>query len=184
MTQQNAWRILKSDVLLDRPPWLRVSVEKVRLPDGRIVDDYHQVELQDFTAVFVLDVEGKILAIRSYRHALGKETLNLPGGVLEPGETPLEGARRELLEETGHEAENWRDFGVYIGNSSKGCGTYHFFYADQARKVKEPDSGDLETQEILAWNHRQMEAAVDEGSIQSVGTLALVLKGLRRSEKP
>lgn len=52
-------------------------------------------------AVVAVTAEGRILMVRQYRYAIEEETLEIPAGLLEPGEDPEQGARRELEEETG-----------------------------------------------------------------------------------
>lgn len=77
---------------------------QVQLPDGRnaICD---VVRHPGAVAVVALTEEGRICLVRQYRTALGRVTVEIPAGKLDPGEDPLECASRELLEETGMEAE-------------------------------------------------------------------------------
>ena len=89
------------------------------------------------------------MILRCYRHAIGEVTLTMPGGMIEESESPLAGIQRELLEETGYKAKEWKSLGVFLGNSTRGCGTYHLFFATGAYSVQEPDSGDLEELELL-----------------------------------
>ena len=77
---------------------------RVQLPDGRnAVRDV--VRHPGAVAVVALTDEGRICLVRQYRTALGRVTVEIPAGKLAPGEDPLECASRELLEETGMEAE-------------------------------------------------------------------------------
>jgi ADP-ribose pyrophosphatase len=56
--------------------------------------------------------DGRLLVIAQYRFAVGETLPKFPAGTLEPGEAPLECARRELIEETGYRAEHWRALGT------------------------------------------------------------------------
>ncbi|WP_083526963.1 NUDIX domain-containing protein [Thermophilibacter mediterraneus] len=77
---------------------------RVQLPDGRnAIRDV--VRHPGAVAVVALTDESRICLVRQYRTALGRVTVEIPAGKLAPGEDPLECARRELLEETGMEAE-------------------------------------------------------------------------------
>lgn len=77
---------------------------RVQLPDGRnAIRDV--VRHPGAVAVVALTDEGRICLVRQYRTALGRVTVEIPAGKLSPGEDPLECASRELLEETGMEAE-------------------------------------------------------------------------------
>ena len=57
-----------------------------------------------------------ILLIRQYRHAAGQFLLELPAGRLEPGEQPMAGAKRELIEETGYRAKKWSKLVQYFAS--------------------------------------------------------------------
>ena len=94
-------------------------------------------------------------------------------------ESSLEGIQREFLEETGYVAKEWKYLGPFIGNSTRGCGTYHLFFATGAKSVQKPDSGDLEELELLLWTSEEVEQAIDEGRAQSLGVLSMLLLGLR-----
>jgi ADP-ribose pyrophosphatase len=100
------WQPLDSTLVFSRPPWLAVFQEKVRLPTGRLLDDFYRVVLPDYACVAAVTPAGELVLVHSYKHGLGRVTLCVPAGHLEPGESPPEAARRELLEETGYEAED------------------------------------------------------------------------------
>ena len=173
------WKTRSSKILLERPPWLDVLVEEVELPGGKIVSDYHQIRMPHYTAVFAVTQEQQIMVMRCYRHAVGEVTLTMPGGMLENGEDPLVGVQRELLEETGYVADNWQSLGSLLGNSTRGCGTYHLFYASGAHKTKAADAGDLEELELLLWTRDQVKAAIDQGHAKSLGVMTMLLLGLQ-----
>ena len=91
----------------------------------------------------------------------------------------MAGIKRELLEETGYIADQWQSLGALWGNSTRGCGTYHLFYASGAHQIQEPDSGDLEELELLLWTRAQVEKAIDQGQAKSLGMMTIILMGLR-----
>ena len=111
---------------------MRSFEKKFSLPDGKVVPEYYEIEMPHYTAVFAVTVDQKIIVLRCYRHAIGEVTLTMPGGMIEKGESPLEGIQREFLEETGYVAKEWKSLGSFIGNSTRGCGTYHLFFATGA----------------------------------------------------
>ncbi len=74
-----------------------------RLPDGK-VRPYDLVQHSDSITVLPLTQDGRLLLVRQYRVGSGGQLLELPAGVLDEGEDPLTGARRELREETGMDA--------------------------------------------------------------------------------
>lgn len=144
MGQLESWKVIDRRLLVDRSPWLKVWEEDVQLPDGRVVEGYTEVELGDYIIVAALTEDDRVITIRGYRHGARAVGLALVGGGLEPGEEPLAAAQRELLEETGYTANDWQPLGSFVGEPNRGCGTGHYFLARGARKITEPNSGDLE----------------------------------------
>jgi ADP-ribose pyrophosphatase len=89
--------------------WLvSVRTDKVTMPDG------HQAERTVIThigavAILALDEQDRVLMIRQYRHPVARELWEIPAGLRDvSGESLADTARRELLEETGHVARDWR----------------------------------------------------------------------------
>ena len=98
---------LHEEILASDTAWsgkiFNVERMEVRLPSGRCsVRDV--VRHPGAVAVVALTEMGKIALVRQYRTSLDRVTVEIPAGKLEPGEDPLEAARRELVEETGYAA--------------------------------------------------------------------------------
>jgi ADP-ribose pyrophosphatase len=167
-----SWRTLDRKECFAAPPWIAVSVETVRLPDGRLIRDYHRIRLPEYAGVVAVTAEGRIILQRQYRHGVGRVSLLLPGGMVEKGEPPLRAARRELREETGYRAARWRRLGSFVPNSNYGCGRAHLFLAEGARWVSAPDSGDLEETEIVLLRPAQVRSRLRRGDVESLGTAA------------
>jgi ADP-ribose pyrophosphatase len=168
------WRVLGSTELLNRLPWLRVSVERVRLPNGHEIPDFYRVELPEWAQVFAVTDDGRVAMIEQYKHGPGVVSLELPAGYLEPGEDPEVAARRELREETGLAADEWRYLGRYFIDGNRGCGASHIFLVQQARQVGAPTLEDSEmiTQRRLALD--EVRAAWRDGTISNMGTIGAV----------
>ena len=98
------WHITRSELLLDRSPWMRIFSDDVQLPDGTIVDGYLRLESRGYVMVVPIDDERRIGLVRSYKKGVGAIDIQPPAGVLEPDEDVLTSAKRELREELGCEA--------------------------------------------------------------------------------
>lgn len=90
---------------------LDVRFDRVGLPDGS--ESTREYVVHQGAAVIIPVLEsGELLLERQFRYPLGMALFELPAGKIDPGETPFETARRELLEETGYSASEWRHVGV------------------------------------------------------------------------
>ena len=178
-SEHQKWEASTKESILIKKPWFEVYCESVRLPDGEVIPEYYGIKMPHYAAVFAVTEDQKIMVLRCYRHAIGEVTLTMPGGMIEKGESPLEGIQREFLEETGYVAKKWKSLGAFKGNSTRGCGTYHLFFATGAYSVQEPDSGDLEELELLLWKQQEVEQAIDDKKVLSLGVLSMLLLGLR-----
>lgn len=89
-----------------------VRRDDVRLPDGQTTH-LDIVDHVDSIVLIPLDGDGRIHFVRQYRHATGKDLLELPAGTLNPGEDPLDCARREIREEIGLAADNFHEIGAF-----------------------------------------------------------------------
>ncbi|MDR1047540.1 MAG: NUDIX hydrolase [Treponema sp.] len=86
----------------------------------------------------------RFVMVRQWRHGARELSLEFPGGVLEPGENPAEGAKRELLEETGYMAEDLLKIGEFNPNPAIMSNRIHFFAAKNPEKTGEQDLDDDE----------------------------------------
>ncbi len=166
------WRTLARRVLLERPPWFTVGEETVELPDGKIVEGFGWIKMLDFAVIVPITPDGRTILIRSYKHGVGAVSLSLPGGGFQSGEEPLAGAKRELREETGFEADEWIPLGRYVVDPNRGCGAMHAFLARGVRKVREPESGDLEEQELVLLPFADARARLRAGEVAQLSTAA------------
>lgn len=169
-----AWEVLKTEDLCIAAPWIKLSVQQLRLPDGTEVDDYHQVSLGEFVIIFPWTGDERVVMERQYKHGLGKVTLTLPSGLIEDGEEPMEAARRELMEETGYASDQWKQLGSFVVHGNYGCGRAHLFKATDACRFKEPASGDLEEMDIVLMNLDEIKFAFKSGDIGLLGTMATI----------
>lgn len=134
ISEEGKWEILSSEYLFRRP-WLTVRHDEVRLPDGRINPEFYVMEYPDWVNVIAITEEGKFVFEKQYRHGLGKTCYEIPAGVIEKGETPLEAARRELMEETGYGDGEWEPLMTISGNCSTTNNLTHCFLAKGVRHI-------------------------------------------------
>jgi 8-oxo-dGTP pyrophosphatase MutT (NUDIX family) len=134
INEDRKWKVLSSEYLFQRP-WLTARKDVVELPDGRVNPEYYVLEYPDWVNVIAISTDGQMILERQYRHGLGKTCYELPCGVIEEGESPLEAAKRELLEETGYAGGQWFEWMTLSGNSSSTNNLTHSFLVTGVEKV-------------------------------------------------
>jgi len=100
-----AWKVLESNYF--RP---RFRLDKVELSNGNILDAT-VLELSAWANVVAVTKNQEVVLIKQYRHGVQDVLWEIPGGVVEDGEEPLIGVKRELLEETGYTASEFIQVG-------------------------------------------------------------------------
>ena len=173
-TNLRPWVTLARHEVLDRRPWMRVWSEAVQLPDGRVVEDFSTIELPDYVVVVALTSDSRVVVERNYKHGPRRVCLNQPAGYLERDEEPLAAARRELLEETGYAAEEWVSLGGFANDGNRGCGRGFFYLARGARRVAQPDAGDLEEMVVELMGLEELVRAVRRGEVAVLSIAAAI----------
>jgi ADP-ribose pyrophosphatase len=168
------WRVRARKSELHRPPWLEVSKETIELPDGRIIDDFYSVEMQDFGVVAAFTDKREVVVERLYRHGPTRVTWSLPAGYVHSGESPLEATARELREETGYEAREWISAGSFVVDGNRGCGWCHCFLAQGAHKVREPKSDDLAEVEVALVSWDRLIELLAAGEVTELASAAAI----------
>jgi len=130
------WQVLESRRIVDKR-WIEVHEEHVRLGNGHEIAEFHRIVAPSWSAALCITEGDDVVLVRQYRHGIAAESLELPAGVLEPGEAPLAAAKRELREETGYVADAWYPIVSVATEPSRHSVHAHFFCARGARLVGE-----------------------------------------------
>jgi ADP-ribose pyrophosphatase len=177
------WKTLQRTLLLDRAPWLKVYEDDLQLPNGDVVQGYIHLQTPGYAMIVPVNERGEIGLVRSYKRGVDAVDMQPPAGVLEERD-PLDTAKRELLEETGCEAEDWITLGSVVLHGNYGGGRAHFFLATGCRQVQEPDSGDLEEQEVVWLPLEQVHQHYQQGDFQQMGATAALGLAFARLSAP
>lgn len=110
MKRHGPWQIVDTKEVY-RDPWFRVERDDVIRPDGG-PGTYTVVHLKPGVCVLALDENQDVCLTEEFHYAVGRVTLEAVSGGIEPDEDPLGTAKRELQEELGITAEEWREMGV------------------------------------------------------------------------
>ena len=175
------WKVLESEYLVRRP-WLTARRDRLELPDGRIIPEYYVLEYPDWVNVIAITKDGQFIMERQYRHAARKISLELPCGVMEEGETPLEAAQRELLEETGFGGGQWKKLMELSPNPSAMSNTTHCFLAIGVEKIAEQHLDETEELSVLFMTKEEVKRMLNENQICQALMVAPLYKYIYAAE--
>ena len=154
-----AWKILESTHLRR---WLRL--DQCELPDGKRLEAM-VFEFHSWANILAVTKGGEAVLIKQYRHGVQDIMLEIPGGVVDDGEDPLEGVRRELLEETGYTASNIIPVGKFHPNPAIQTNTMYCFLALDAEKAADQNLDVGEEIEVQLVPLEELIAMIKRGEI-------------------
>lgn len=148
---------------------IRLTVDAVTLPNG-VHTELEVVHHPGGTAIVALDGENRVCLLRQYRHAAGGWVWELPAGKLEAGELVLATAQRELVEEAGVKARDWKSLGRILTSPGVFNEVIHLFLARDLEPVAAaPEADELFEIHWLPWHEVLARAA--RGEIEDAKTL-------------
>ena len=132
------------------------------------------IESEDWVNVVALTPGKKIILVEQFRFGTGKVSLEIPAGVVDPGESPFETARRELLEETGYCSENWKPVGRVESNPAFMNNECHFWLATDAIRTGKQSLDEGEDIAVVELTRDELQSAIERGEMRnSLSLLAL-----------
>lgn len=156
------------------PDLMIFSVRYDRLRNPRNGKELRRVVLPsvDWVNVVAVDEAGGCVMVRQFRFGSADVTLETAGGMVDPGETPMAAARRELLEETGYGGGTWTSLGSVSPNPAYHDNRCHHFLARNVVRQQALDLGDGEAIEVLTMSETEIVAAARDGRISHVLALS------------
>ena len=153
---------------------LQLNIEQVRLPNDHVAT-LEIVHHPGGAAVVALDEANRICLVRQYRHAAGGYIWELPAGKIDNNDPPLQTAQRELEEEVGRRAREWRSLGDYLSSPGFLTEVVHLFLATGLTEVPSR----LEEGELLEAHWLPFEQAMQmahTGELRDGKSLAALLR--------
>lgn len=136
-----------------------------RLPRSHQEAPFYILESNDWVNVIPITEDGKVLLIRQFRFGIEEVTLEIPGGIVDSGYTPMEAARKELLEETGYSSDHWEYLGVVHPNPAFLNNRCHSFLARNVTKITEMSPEESEEFEALQVPLVEIKNLIGQGII-------------------
>lgn len=160
-----AWEQLTEERL--RTGYRRVLRRTYKLPDGR-VETFDIKDEGESVCILALTADNRAVLVRQFRPGPGKMVLDLPGGAIDSGESALEAAARELLEETGYTGD-LREVGTCL-ECAYSTKIRHNFVATNCQRVQTPTPDDNEFLEVLELTMDAFRALLRSGQLTVVET--------------
>ncbi|MBO5328113.1 MAG: NUDIX hydrolase [Clostridia bacterium] len=150
-------------------------VDEIELPDGKT--SFREYIKHSGGAAILLINEGKVLLVKQFRYAYGKEIFEIPAGKLEIGEDPMQAAIRELKEETGYVATKVKKLCTAYPTPGYTNEILHVYFAEEFRKGEQKlDNGEFLNVVYLDIN--EVLCLIEQGKICDAKTIIAILKYL------
>jgi len=169
------WKTLQSEYLIKRP-WLTARRDTVQLPNGKIYDEYYVLEYPTWVNVIAETKDGNLILERQYRHATEIISTEICAGVAEEGETPLEAAKRELMEETGFGGGEWTEIMTTCPNPGTMTNYCHCFLARGVEKRKEQNLDNTEDIEVFLAEKKEVLTMLEQNVFKQAMMIAPLWK--------
>ena len=150
----------------------------MELPNGRIIDNYFVRETRGFAVVAAITPERDIVLVRQYKHGIGRIVVELPAGMIESDEAPLDCAVRELAEETGYTGTRPQVLRTLFADPTSSNGTFHVCLVEDARITVAPALDEteeivVETVSVDAFARMLRDGTIASGSQVAAGYVVL-----------
>lgn len=171
-TQPDIWKRIKSKEIADCRVF-RVREDVCKRDNDLSEHTFFVIENPDWVNIIALTKDEEVVLIEQFRHGAEEIILEIPGGMLDDDEKPETAARRELLEETGFEAEEFIYLGKSHPNPAIQNNTIHHFLAKNCEKTGETSFDEHESVTTKLVPYKDVKSLIENGEI----THALAVAG-------
>lgn len=168
--------------------WIDFRKTAWRFPDGRVIEPFYSYSRKNYVVVVATDSEGNYICVRQFRQGIRKVTTELPAGAIEHRDNrecednnvsesdALAAAKRELLEETGYESDEWRHLITIPANATIADNYAFIFEARHCRKVSGQSLDENEFIRIEKHSGKEIWQMINAGDFeQAVHIVAWML---------
>ena len=170
--------------------WIDFRKSRFRFPDGSEFEPYYSYSRRDYVVIVATDEDGKYICVRQYRQGIRRVTTEFCAGGIERtdgreygnhldatnAEGALEAAKRELMEETGYESDDWKFLLSVPSNATMADNYANIFVAKNCRKVSGQNLDDTEFLNVHLYDRNEIDKMIESGEFpQASHILALLL---------
>ena len=201
------WEELSTEHII-QDQWIDFRRSKYRFPDGRELEPFYSYSRRDYVVIVASDEEGDYLCVRQFRQGIGEVTTEFPAGGIErkdgkeyetragaskdsseknpdtSSEDALEAARRELLEETGYESDEWKHLLTLPSNATIADNYAYIFTAKHCRQVADQSLDETECLNVIKHTADEIEELITDGDFkQAMHVTAWLLAQRSRAKR-
>jgi ADP-ribose pyrophosphatase len=153
-----------------KDPWLNLYTDRVKFPDGHIVEKHHFLDFhKDAVGVLVTNPKQQLLLVKSYRYITRSIQWEIPAGMVEKGETILDAAHREVIEESGYNTKNISLIYTFYPMNGIANQVFHLMRAQTGEKIADFDSNEINS---YGWfSKKRIEDMIKDRQIKDSLTL-------------
>jgi len=172
------WQEISTEHIV-QDEWIDFRKTSYRMPDGSIWEPFYTYSRRDYAVIVATDEEGKYLCVKQFRQGIKEVTTEFPAGGIErkdckeygddkstAAEDALTAAKRELLEETGYESDEWKYLLAVPSNATISDNYAHIFSAKNCRKASGQSLDETEFVDVIKYTEAELEKMVSEGKFQ------------------
>ena len=164
--ENRKWKVLESQYLAKEGDWFTVRRERVQLPSGVVIPSWYIMEFPDWINIIAITKDNKFVLISQYRHALGETHYELVAGVVDKTDaSPMDAAKRELMEETGFGGGEWTEFMCLSPNPTNHTNHTYTFLAVGVERLDKPHQEPSEDIQTHLCTREEVYELLDSGEI-------------------
>ncbi len=149
-----------------------VRTDRAVSPRTEKEHDFYVIETKDWVNVIPITEDHRVVMVRQYRHGSRGVTLEIPGGLLDDDDTPKKAAAREMLEETGYQAEEMVEIGNINPNPAIFGNRVYTYVARNPRKMRDPFPDQTEDIEVVLVPFAEIKQLIVTGEIDHAIVIA------------